>query len=57
MVNSNEDLSFELLWAKTPQITSSHCGSGVQTTFLRPKSSLKTCTRRYIYILENGAGK
>ncbi|KAF8388905.1 hypothetical protein HHK36_025586 [Tetracentron sinense] len=30
----------------TPQTTSSHCGSGVQTVFLRPKCSLSICTRR-----------
>ncbi|KAG6718492.1 hypothetical protein I3843_04G143400 [Carya illinoinensis] len=32
------------------QITSSHCGNGVQTTFPRPKNSLKTCTRRLEYL-------
>ncbi|KAA3457843.1 meiotic nuclear division protein 1-like protein [Gossypium australe] len=28
------------------QTTFSLCGSGAQTTFLKPKSSLNTCTRR-----------
>ena len=35
-----------LLCANTPQTTFLHCGSGVQTIFLRPRSSLNTCTRR-----------
>ncbi|XP_042975244.1 meiotic nuclear division protein 1 homolog isoform X3 [Carya illinoinensis] len=48
---SRKQLKWPMQQLTDGQITSSHCGNGVQTTFPRPKNSLKTCTRRLEYLM------